>query len=121
MRGTALGLGIAGGVIGLIISILVLTIGGLAHAAGGAEGQSVAGHFFFTFAASVVGLVGGGLALRYPLVAAVMLLIACIAGFIAASAFWIPAGIFLFVGALLAFLAWNSTRKQRRTSYTAQP
>lgn len=112
MRGTALGLGIAGGVIGLITSFLVFVFGALGAALNADGAGTVVGLSWLAFAAAVVGIVGGALALRYKRVAAGMMLGACIAGFIATSAFWIVAGILLFVGALLAFLAWFTTRNR---------
>ena len=112
MRGTALGLGIAGGVIGLITSFLEFVFGAL-NAAVNSDG-TVAGLSWLAFVAAVVGIVGGALALRYSRIAAGMLLGACIAGFVAASMFWIVAGIFLFVAALLSFLAFM-TRNRTQT------
>ncbi|HYZ02188.1 MAG TPA: hypothetical protein VFA92_11895 [Candidatus Binatia bacterium] len=112
MRGTALGLGIAGGVIGLITSFLEFVFGAL-NAAVNSDG-TVAGLSWLAFVAAVVGIVGGALALRYSRIAAGMLLGACIAGFVAASMFWIVAGIFLFVAALLSFLAFV-TRSRTQT------
>jgi hypothetical protein len=104
MRGTALGLGIAGGVIGLITSFLEFVFGTFGAAATG--DATVFSLSWLAFVAAVVGIVGGALALRYSRIAAGMLLGACIAGFVAASMFWIVAGIFLFVAALLSFLAF---------------
>lgn len=111
MRGTALAMGIVGGVIGIIVGFIEGAFGLVGHALG-AEGGVTLGHLSgLAFIAAVAGIVGGALALRFSLVAWILMILACIAGFIAASAFWIPAGIFLFVGALLSFLAWFNRRK----------
>ena len=40
-----------------------------------------------------------------------MMLAACIAGFAAASVFWVIAGVLLLVGALLSFLAYGTRSK----------
>jgi thiosulfate reductase cytochrome b subunit len=112
MRGTALALGITGGIIGLITSFLVFVFGALGAALNAEGAHAVVGLSWLAFVAAVVGIVGGALALRYKRIAAGMMLGACIAGFIATSIAWIVAGIFLFVGALLAFLAWFTARNR---------
>lgn len=115
MRGTALAMGIVGGVIGIITAFLEFTFGALGHALG-AQGADTVGHLgFLAFLAAVVGIVGGALALRFRLLSSLMMLGACIAGFIAASAFWIVAGIFLFAGAALAFVAFLRRPKPAAT------
>lgn len=101
MRGTALGLGIAGGVTGIITSFLAVLF-----AVNGAGAVAS-----LTFAAAVAGIVGGALAVRKSRIAAGTMLAACVAGFIGASAFWAPAGILLVVGALLSFLAFATRSK----------
>ncbi|HYZ00093.1 MAG TPA: hypothetical protein VFA92_01235 [Candidatus Binatia bacterium] len=110
MRGTALALGITGGIIGLITSFLVFVFGALGTALNANGAGTVTALSWLAFAAAVVGIVGGALALRKSRVAAGMMLGACIAGFIGAGLFWIVAGIFLFVGALLSFLAFMTRR-----------
>lgn len=112
MRGTALGLGIAGGVIGLITSFLEFVFGAIGTATNTSGASTISGLAWLAFVAAIVGLVGGCLALRFMRIAAGMMLAACIAGFIAASAFWTLAGVLLFVGALMAFLAWFTTRNR---------
>jgi hypothetical protein len=106
MRGTALGLGIAGGVIGLIIAALEYLL--RANGAGTVSWPTV-----LAFVAAVAGIIGGALALRKSRIAAGMMLGACIAGFIGASAFWTPAATLLFLGALLSLLAHANRSKPR--------
>lgn len=107
MRGTALGLGIAGGVIGLVTSFLEFPL--MANGAG-----TVAWLRWLAVVAGVVGIVGGALALRKSRIAAGSMLGAGIAGFVGASAFWAPAGILLVVGAVLSFLAFATRSKPQR-------
>jgi hypothetical protein len=104
MRVAALILGIVGGVLGIVAGIFAMTVGGIGAAfeAEGAGMVTVLGLAAILLA--VVGIVGGGVALRYPRASALLQLVAGLGGFVAVSAFWIPAGVCLLVGALLAFL-----------------
>jgi len=104
MRTAALVLGIIGGVLGIIAAILAITIGGVGQAVGAQHAGEVTGLGFLAFAAAVVGIVGGALALSKARVAALLMLIAGVVGFIAVSAFWLLSGPLLLIGALLAFL-----------------
>src|SRR5579884_3315177 len=104
MRGTALGLGIAGGALGLIVSVIEWFIGGVGTALHAQGAGTVSGLAWLALLAGVVGIVGGAMALARPRLAALLMLVACVVGFIAASLFWILSGVLLFVGALLAFL-----------------
>ncbi len=104
MRGTALGLGIAGGALGLIVSVVEWFIGGVGTALHAQGAGTVSGLAWLALLAGVVGIVGGAMALARPRLAALLMLVACVVGFIAASLFWILSGVLLFVGALLAFL-----------------
>lgn len=112
MKGSALGLGIAGGVVGLLTALLEFSFGAIGQAVGAHGSQTVANLAWLAFAASLFGVVGGALALRFSRIAAAIMLAACIAGFVAASMFWIVAGALLFVGALLSFLAFFVGRRQ---------
>lgn len=112
MRGAALGLGIAGGAIGLIVSFLEYVFGAIGQATNTHGSATISGLAWVAFAAAVVGIVGGALVLSKTRIASGMLIVACIAGFIAASLFWILPGVLLFMAALLAFLGWLFGRKQ---------
>lgn len=104
MRIAALILGIVGGVLGIVAGIFAMTVGGLGTALEAEGAGTVTGLGFAAILLGVVGIAGGGLALRYPRASAVLQLVAGLGGFIAVSAFWIPAGACLLAGALLAFL-----------------
>jgi len=62
------------------------------------------------FVASVVGLVGGAIAIAQPKAAAILMLVAAIVGVISISAAFVPATILLLIAALLAFLGRNKEK-----------
>ncbi|CCF86101.1 DUF4064 domain-containing protein [Nitrolancea hollandica] len=109
MRTAALILGIIGGILGIIAGILAMIIGGVGVAFEAEDAGMIGGLGFVAIIFGVAGVVGGALANRNPKLAASLELAAGLFGFIAVSMFWIPAGLCLIVGALLAFLG----RKQR--------
>lgn len=104
MRIAALILGIVGGVFGIIAGIFAMTVGGIGAAFQAEGAGTITGLGFAAILLSVLGIAGGGVALRYPRASALLQLIAGLGGFIAVSWFWIPAGVCLLVGALLSFL-----------------
>ena len=85
--------GLFGGMIGLAATIFAMA-GGLVVVWGGSIAVS----------ASLVGIVGAALAVRKPDVAAALMLMAAIAGFIGISHFFFVAGPLFLIGGLLAFL-----------------
>jgi hypothetical protein len=104
VRTAALILGIIGGVLGIIAGIAAMMIGGIGVAFEAEDAGMIGGLGFFAIVFGVTGIVGGALANRSPKLAASLELAAGVLGFIAVSMFWIPAGLCLIVGALLAFL-----------------
>lgn len=104
MRIAALILGIVGGVLGIIAGIFAMTVGGLGTALEAEGAGTVTWLGFAAILLGVLGVAGGGVALRYPRAGALLQLIAGLGGFIAISWFWIPSGVCLLAGALLAFL-----------------
>ncbi|MCM8748133.1 hypothetical protein NET02_03155 [Thermomicrobiaceae bacterium CFH 74404] len=104
MRIAALILGIVGGVLGIVAGIFAMTVGGIGAAFAAEGAGTVTWLGFAAILLGVLGIAGGGVALRYPRASALMQLIAGLGGFIAVSLFWIPAGLCLLAGALLAFL-----------------
>jgi hypothetical protein len=75
---------------------------------------------FIALGLAIVGIVGGALAQAKPRVAALLMLIAGIGGFIAVSAFWIVSGLLLIIGAVLAFLG-RAPRTALPSSVSATP
>ncbi len=103
MRTASLVLGIIGGVFGIIAGLLAMTIGGVGVAFEASDAGTMTGLGFAAVFIGVLSIVGGAVAPRYQKAAAIIQLIACIAGFIAVSLFWIFSGILLLIGAGLAF------------------
>lgn len=100
MRVSALILGLVGGIIGLLVA-LVHGVFGLFM------GSYAGGHNWYawlTLGAAVLGIIGGGLALSRPRIAAVLLLIGGLVGFYGSSIFWIVSGVMLLLGSLFAFI-----------------
>jgi hypothetical protein len=104
MKIASLILGIIGGIIGLFAAGFALGIGAIGTATGAQGSDTVTGLGWAALALSVVGIVGGALALAKPRLAAVLMLIAGIGGFIAISLAYVVSGPLLIIGALLAFL-----------------
>jgi hypothetical protein len=103
MRTAALILGIIRGVLGIIAGIAAMMIGGIGVAFEAEDAGMIGGLGFFAIIFGIIGVVGSALANRSPKLAAVLELAAGLLGFIAVSVFWIPAGLCLLTGALLAF------------------
>ena len=106
MKVAGLIVGIFGSVAGFIGAIFALLVGGIGAAFG--AGSEVAWLGFAALMVSIVALVAAALAIAKPRFAAAVMLVSGIAGFICISAFWIPAGLLLGIGALLAFLGRKS-------------
>lgn len=104
MRVGALVLGIIGGIIGLFAAVFALGVGGIGGAVGAEGASTVVGLGWSALLLSILGIVGGALAMAKPRFAALLMLVAGIGGFISVSLFYIIAGPLLLVGALLAFL-----------------
>ncbi|HYZ02495.1 MAG TPA: hypothetical protein VFA92_13445 [Candidatus Binatia bacterium] len=114
MRGTASNLGVAGGIVGFIAAIFEFYIDALGQATRPDAATTVTGLTWLAFVAATLGISGGALALRKPRVAAALLLASCAGGFVAASTFWVVAGVLLFVGALLCFVELFAESRPRR-------
>lgn len=100
----ALVLGIVGGCFGILAGLLAMVVGGVGTAFEAEGSGTVTGLGFAAIFIAVVGIVGGALAKSKPVAAAILQAIACVAGFIAVSAFWLISGPLLLGGAILAFL-----------------
>ena len=113
MKTAAMILGIIGGIAGLGGAIFVTCAGGIGAAFGAEEGSSIVGLGLAALGLSLVGLVGGALALAKPKAAGIMMLVAGIGGFIAISAGYIVGGPLLIVGGILALLAKKGKEEPR--------
>lgn len=76
MRIAALILGVVGGILGIVAGIFAMTVGGLGTALEAEGAGTVTGLGFAALLLGVVGIAGGGLALRYPRAGAVLQLVA---------------------------------------------
>jgi hypothetical protein len=110
MRTAAMVLGITGGVFGILSGFLAMFIGGVGTAFGLDQSGMVFVLGMAAIVISVIGIIGGALAGRNPLAAAVLIGFAGVTGFLAISLFWILAGLMLLPGALLAWLSWLQSR-----------
>ena len=118
MRIAATILGVLGSIGGFIAALIAIVFAGVVEVVGemsgegAGEGDEIAGLAFVAFIAAIGGLVGGAIAIPKPKAAAVLMLVAGIAGLIAISVAFIPATILLLIGALLAFLGRNEKKAE---------
>jgi hypothetical protein len=113
MRTGALVLGVLGGIFGIMSAALAFIIGGLGDFFDAEGAETVVRLGWSALFFCLVGLVGAGLAIVRPLVAAVLMLISAIGVTISISLFAIIAAPLFLVGALLAFLEWREGRNTR--------
>jgi len=105
MRVAGLVLGIIGGIIGLFASGAALFIGGLGSALNANGASTVVGLGWVALLLSILGILGGALALAHPRVAGILMLTAGVGGFISVSLVYVVAGPLPIIGGLLAGLA----------------
>jgi hypothetical protein len=98
-------LGIIGGVIGLFAAGAALAIGGIGGAVGAEQAATVVSLGWAALALSMLGIVGGALALAKPRLAGTFMVLAGIGGIISISLVYIVVGPLLLIGGLLALLA----------------
>jgi hypothetical protein len=113
MRTGALVLGIIGGIFGIISAALAFVVGGMADFVDAEGAETVVGLGWSALFFCLVGLVGAGLAIVRPVVAAVLMLISAIGVTISISLFAVIAAPLFLVGALLAFLGRREGRSIR--------
>jgi hypothetical protein len=105
MRVAGLIVGIIGGAFGLVCAIIFFFIGGLSKGLG--ADAEIAGNILIisliAIIASIIGIIGGALATKKSRVAAVMMGLSLLIGFVTLSFFYIIPGVMLFVGAVLAW------------------
>lgn len=121
MRIAALVLGIIGGIIGLFAGGAALAIGGLGSAAGAEGAGTVVGGGMGALLLSVLGIVGGALAMAKPRLGGALMLVAAIGGFIAVSLAYLVAGPLLLVGGLLGVFAKRTTTIATSSPVTVTP
>lgn len=104
MRTAALVMGITGGVFGIIAALLTLALGGLGAAFQAEEAGDILVRSFFGVFVGVFAIVGGGVAIHYPKISAVLQFLTAITGSLLMGFFWTFSLILLLVGAALAII-----------------
>lgn len=136
-------LGIIGGVLGLFLAAFLLFVGGVSKVAATAAandpsvnsnitaaqkadldksiqqvsdfGNIAGGLGLVLVALCVLGIIGGIFGFFKPPLGALMMVIAAIGGFFIANVFWGVSGIFLLLGAILAFIGTFQKQNQPQT------
>lgn len=105
MKTAALVLGILGGLAGLVGGFLAFLAGGFVSAVGDeGTGSIMMNLSWVVFVSSLVGLIGAGVVSARPKLAALLMILAAVTGFILVGGFYILGAPLLAIGALLAFL-----------------
>jgi len=117
VRVAALILGLLGGLFGIGGAVFAIFVGGVGDAFGAQDASLVMGLGTAAVVISIVGLVGGALALSKPKIASFLMLASAIAGFIAISAAYAIAGPLLLIAGVLALLGNRSegNKKEAKT------
>ena len=111
MRVAALVLGILGGLAGLAGGAYVLAVGGLDEAFGGDSSEELYTMGWLAVVAGIGGLIGAGMAMTKPKIAAALMAISAVVGLSAVSFAFLFAAILFGIGALMAFLGRNEKEK----------
>lgn len=104
MKIAALILGILGGIAGLFGAIFAFGVGGVGTALG-EEAQSLVGNGIAALIFSLLGIVGGAMAMAKSKAAGIMMLIAAVGGLIAVFVGYIVAFPLLLIGGILSLVA----------------
>ena len=86
-------------------------VGGLGGALGANGASTVVGLGFAALILSIIGIVGGALALAKPKLAGCLMVIAGVGGFISVSMAYVVAGPLLIIGGILALVAKKPTKE----------
>lgn len=118
MRGVALGMAIAGGVVGILFGLLAMLIGGTANAFEEGSGDTVVWLGVSAIASSVVGILAGGLYFgkKRPKLMVLILLVASIWHLVSISVFGIPGFIFLLLATIFAWFGRPKEEPQATAS-----
>lgn len=94
-------LAIIGGVLGIIVSILVMIGGSFLAGIWAEAGEAVAGVGLFALIASAVGIAGGIITAKNGIIGGILMLIGAVAGFVFLSWIYIISAVLLLIGGLL--------------------
>ena len=120
MKIAALILGILGGLLGMGGAIFAVFVGGVGGAFGAEDAGMVTGLGVAAVIISIVGLVGGALALAKPKAAGLIMIASAIGGLIAISAGYFIAGPLLLIAGILALLGNKNEQQANRLKATAK-
>lgn len=112
MRIAALILGILGGLAGLLGGACALAVGGIGEALGAEGAEEVIGLGWLAFVAAIGGLIGAGLSMKKPKVAAILMAVAAVVGLVAVFVAYLFATVLFGLGALFAFLGRNEVASE---------
>lgn len=114
MRVTSLILGIIGGIAGFSGAVFALFFGGVDAAFSASGTSSIVGLGIVAIFFSLIGLVGGALALNRPKIAGIMMLIAAIGGLISISWGYVVAFPVLLIGGILALIGQRKNKADNK-------
>lgn len=97
-------LGLIGGIIGIISSVIALFVGGIGSAFGAEGAGTVTGLGWAATLLSILAIVGAAIVKGKPKLAGIMLIIAGIGGFISISMFYIIPGILILIAGIMALV-----------------
>ncbi|MDI3328374.1 MAG: DUF4064 domain-containing protein [Alicyclobacillaceae bacterium] len=105
MQIAALVLGIIGGLAGIGGAVFALFVGGIGSAFGAEGSGTVVGLGLMAIVSSILGIVGGALAMSRPKAAGILMLVSAVAGAVFISFGYVVAFPCLLVGGILALVA----------------
>lgn len=105
MKVAGLILGLIGGVAGIFGSIFAFGVSGVGTVVGAEGAGSLVGNGIAALIASLLGIVGGALAIAKPKIAGIFMLVAGVGGFIAVFVGYAVAAPLLIIGGILALVA----------------
>lgn len=111
MKIAALILGVIGGIAGIFGSIMAIFVGGVGSALKLQDSSTVVGLGLAAIFLSLLGIVGGALAIAKPKAAGIMMLMGGIGGIIAISAGYIIAGPLLIIAGIFALMGAGKENK----------
>jgi len=117
MKIAALILGLIGGIAGIFGAIFAFGVSGVGTVVGAEDAGSLAGNGIAALIASLLGIVGGAIAIAKPKIAGIFMIIAGVGGLIAVFVAYIIAAPLLVIGGILALVA---SKKQQITKTTEQ-
>lgn len=108
-------LGLIGGICGIIAGIVAIAIGGVGSAVGASQAGSVTSLGIFAILFSILGIVGAAIVNSKTKVSGILMVIACVGGFVCISMVYIFPGIMFAIAGVMALV-----RKDKSLEESAQ-